>query len=161
MGARAWLLLWLLACGGVAQADVFRPAYLEVHESGFERYEVMWKLPLQGDLRPAVQVRFPPGTIQLTPAQQLITATTYAERWHISRPGGLAGQTLGIQGIAVGVTDVIVRVERLDGTSQVERLLPGRPEFTVQSATNAVEIARAYLSLGVRHILGGFDHLLF
>jgi len=123
--------LLLLAGAGSAQADVFRPAYLEVRESGADQYEVMWKLPLQGDLRPGVRVRFPAGTIELSPRQGMFGDAVYVERWRITRPGGLAGQALGIDGIAEGVTDVIVRIERADGTSQVERLLPQRPEFTV------------------------------
>jgi hydrogenase/urease accessory protein HupE len=106
-------------------------------------------------------VRFPAGTTELTPRQAVLNGSVYVERWRVSRPGGLAGQTLSIDGIASGVTDVIVRVERADGTSQVGRLLPQRPEFTVQAASGALEVARSYLVLGVEHILGGVDHLLF
>jgi hydrogenase/urease accessory protein HupE len=161
MRLRALVTLLILGCAGLAQADVFRPAYLEVRESGADRYEVLWKLPVQGDMRPGVQVHFPAGTTELTPRQGVFTGTVYVERWQISRPGGLAGQRVGIDGIASGVTDVIVRVERADGNSQVERLLPQRPEFTVQAASGALEVARSYLVLGVEHILGGVDHLLF
>jgi hydrogenase/urease accessory protein HupE len=158
---RILFALLLVACATLAQADVFRPAYLEVRERGADRYEVLWKVPVQGDMRPGVQVRFPAGTTELTPRQGVFTGTVYVERWQISRSGGLAGQTLRIDGIANGVTDVIVRIERADGTSQVERLLPHQPEFTVQAASGALEVARSYLVLGVEHILGGVDHLLF
>jgi len=161
MRARVLFTLLLAGFAGLVQADVFRPAYLEVRESGADRYDVLWKLPVQGDLRPGVQVRFPADTTELSLRQGVFTGTVYVERWQISRPGGLAGQTLGIDGIASGVTDVIVRVERADGTSQVERLLPQRPEFTVQAASGAPEVARTYLVLGIEHILGGVDHLLF
>jgi hydrogenase/urease accessory protein HupE len=158
---RVLFMLLLVGCAGLAQADVFRPAYLEVRETGADRYEVLWKLPVQGDLRLGVQVRFPTGTTELTPRQGMHSGTVYVERWQISRPGGLAGQTLRIDGIASGVTDVIVRVERADGTAQVERLLPQRPEFTVQAASGALDVAASYFVLGVEHILGGIDHLLF
>src|SRR4051812_14871906 len=117
---RAGLLFaLLLGCAGLAQADVFRPAYLEVRESGADRFDVLWKVPLQGDMRPGVEVHFPAGTTELTPRRGVFTGAVYVERWRVSRPGGLAGQTLSIDGIASGVTDVIVRVERADGTSQV------------------------------------------
>jgi len=106
-------------------------------------------------------VVFPLGTTQLERSQGLYSGGAYVERWRVSRPGGLAGQTLAIDGIAGGVTDVIVRVERRDGTSQVERLLPQRPQFTVKAATSTAQIARSYLVLGIQHILGGVDHLLF
>ena len=55
---RALFTLLLLAGAGFAQADVFRPAYLELRESGVDRYEVMWKLPVQGDTRLGVQRYF-------------------------------------------------------------------------------------------------------
>ena len=52
------LLLWALA--GVAQADVFRPAYLELREAGGDNYEVLWKVPAQSEtMRLSLQVRFP------------------------------------------------------------------------------------------------------
>jgi hydrogenase/urease accessory protein HupE len=155
----AALLLVCLALA--AQADVFRPAYLELREVGEGRYDVMWKVPAQGDARLAVEVIFPPGTKQLARSQGFYSGGAYIERWRISRPSGLAGTTLAIDGIAGGVTDVIVRVERQDGTSQAERLLPQRPQFTVQGATGAKQVAWSYLVLGIEHILGGVDHLLF
>jgi len=160
-------LFAILLCISIgAQADVFRPAYLELREAGqgidgADRYDVLWKVPVMGDARLAVQIRFPDGTTQMTPPQGLLSEGAYTERWKISRRGGLSGQTLSIDGIAGGVTDVIVRVERADGTSQVERLLPQSPQFTVRAATGTAEVAWSYLILGVQHILGGVDHLLF
>jgi hydrogenase/urease accessory protein HupE len=121
----------------------------------------MWKVPAQGDARLAVDVVFPPDTTQVAPPQSLFSGNAYVERWQVIRPGGLAGQTLAIEGIAGGVTDVIVRVERADGTSQVEHLLPQRPQFTIKGATGTAQVAWSYLVLGVEHILGGVDHLLF
>lgn len=158
---RALLVLLWFAGAGAAQADVFRPAYLELRENGIDRYDVMWKVPMQGDARLAVQVVFPEGTSQLAPPQGVFTANAHVERWRVKRAGGFAGQVLRIDGIERGISDVIVRIERADGTSQVERLLPQRPQFIVQAASGALEVARSYFVLGVEHILGGIDHLLF
>ena len=153
------LVLACLAC--IAQADIFRPAYLELREAGEGRYDVTWKVPAQGDSRLAIAVVFPPGTSDVTPPRALMSGGAHVEHRQVSRAGGLAGQTVAVDGIAGGVTDVIVRVERQDGTSQVEHLLPQRPQFTVKEATGVVQIAWSYLALGVEHILGGIDHLLF
>jgi hydrogenase/urease accessory protein HupE len=158
----------LLACcfASVTHADVFRPAYLELREagqdgSGADLYDVMWKRPTLGEARLAIQIRFPQGTMQVSQPQGVFNGNAYIERWQISRSGGLTGQTLSIDGISGGVTDVIVRIERQDGTSQVERLLPHSPQFTVKAATGTAQVAWSYLVLGVEHILGGVDHLLF
>lgn len=159
-------LLVLLGLSVSAQADVFRPAYLELREagateSGEQRYEVMWKVPAQGELRLAVRVRFPADTSQLTLPQGMFAGAAYVERWEVSRKDGLVGKVIDIEGIAGGVTDVIVRIERQDGTSQMEHLLPQRPRFTVLGPTSTLQVAWSYLVLGVEHILGGIDHLLF
>lgn len=160
---RKSLVFALLAAGFVcsANADIFRPAYLELREAGADRYDVMWKVPAQGDMRLAVQVKFPADVAQLTPPQGMFVGDAFVERWQVSRPGGFTGARIGIEGIANGVTDVIVRVERQDGTSQMERLLPGDPQFIVEAPTGTGAVAWSYLVLGVEHILGGVDHLLF
>jgi hydrogenase/urease accessory protein HupE len=159
--ARGVCTLVLAVLSLTAHADVFRPAYLELREVGDDRYDVLWKVPAQGDARLAVTVRLPADAKQISEPRGFFNDASFVERWRIERPGGLAGATLRVEGIAAGVTDVIVRIERLDGTSQVERLHPERPEFTVKAATSAGEVAWSYFVLGVEHILGGVDHLLF
>ncbi len=157
-----WMLALLLcSLSWAAGADVFRPAYLELREQGEGRYDVLWKVPVQGNARLAVQVVWPVDVTTLAPPQTLLSDGAFVERWRVQRHGGLAGQTLHIEGLSSGVTDVIVRVERADGTTQVERLLPASPGFTVKGPTGAGEVAWSYLVLGVEHILGGIDHLLF
>ena len=59
------------------------------------------------------------------------------------------------------MTDVLVRLERADGTTQVTRLTPSAPSFVVEAAPGARAVARTYALLGVERILSGIDHLLF
>lgn len=161
------VLACVLALGSVsapdaALADVFRPAYLELREAGEGRYEVLWKVPAQReDLVLALKVAFPEGTRVETEPRTVFTGDTLVKRWRVFRPGGFAGQAIRIEGNAVRATDVIARVERQDGSSQVERLALERPAFTVAAPSGRVEVAWSYLVLGVEHILGGVDHLLF
>ncbi len=160
------LLALLGAFASAAHADVFRPAYLEVREAGTDatglaRYDVLWKVPAQGELRLALSVRFPPDTAEVTSPHGVFSDAAYVEHWQIARNGGLEGQTVSIAGLAGGVTDVIVRIEREDGSSQVEHLLPERTSFTVNATAGTAEVAWTYIVLGVEHILGGVDHLLF
>jgi hydrogenase/urease accessory protein HupE len=160
-----WLrpaLLFIALLGPLpALADIFRPAYLELRESAPGRYDVLWKVPALGDRRLAAEVTFPQGVRNVTEPQGYFEGGAYLERWQVAREGGLTGQAIAIKGLAGGVTDVIVRVERADGTSQMERLLPENPRFTVEPPAGTGEVAWSYLVLGVEHILGGIDHLLF
>ena len=54
-----------------------------------------------------------------------------------------------------------MRLERLDGTTEVTRLTSSSPSFVVAAAASAVGVARTYTVLGIEHILTGIDHLLF
>ena len=158
----ALVALACLAWSSLALADIFRPAYLEIRELGGERYDVLFKVPAQGqDLRLSIDVRFPEGTTDVEPRRSQFVDGALVERWRIEREGGLVGATVEIVGRAAGVTDVLARVERLDGTSQVESLPPGRVSFTVEPPLGLAQTAITYLVLGVEHILGGIDHLLF
>jgi hypothetical protein len=85
----------------------------------------------------------------------------FTERWTVTREGGLAGGTVHIAGLAATLTDVLVRVQRLEGSTQVTRLTPAGPSFIVEAAPRATQVAGTYLRLGVEHILLGIDHLLF
>jgi len=156
------LIALVAVVGSIAHADVYRPAYLELRELGGDRYDVLWKVPAQGeDLRLAIDVRFPTGTVDLEPRRTTVAAGVHIERWSIARPGGLVGAPIEIIGRAAGVTDVLARVERLDRTSQVASLPAGRASFTVAPSPGLLDTARAYLLLGIEHILTGVDHLLF
>ncbi len=154
--------IFFALASSLVSAHEVRPAYLEVRQTGTETYDVLWKVPARGDnMRLGIYVEFPPETNNVTTPRTLFANDASTERWSIKRPGGLTGDEVHIAGLAATVTDVLVRVENLDGTIQVTRLSPSSPSFVVSAAPGALEVCRTYLVLGVEHILFGFDHLLF
>jgi hydrogenase/urease accessory protein HupE len=143
-------------------AHEVRPAYLELHQTGAETYDVLWKVPGQGeDLRLGLYVQLPESCSNLTQPRGAFVANAYTERWSINCTMGLSGGTIRIAGLSATLTDVLVRLERLEGTTQVTRLTPAMPSFDVEAAPSRMEIVRTYLILGIEHILTGVDHLLF
>jgi hypothetical protein len=160
---RAILILALLAtfASGVSAHEV-RPAYLELRQTGPETYAALWKVPGLGEnLRLGLYVELPAGCTNVTAPRATMVNNSYTERWAIKRAGGLDGSTIHIAGLSATTTDVLVRLERLDGSTQVTRLTPSAPSFLVEAAPSVLEIARTYSVLGVEHILTGIDHLLF
>lgn len=152
----------LLVGAGDSQADIFRPAYLELTQTDKETYEVLWRVPALPDRRRLTARLVWPSTVEvLSPAVATFVDTSWEERSRIRAAGSLEGQEVSVEGILGGATDVIVRIQRLDGTTQLERLAPALPRFTVKASPGPGEIAWDYLVLGVEHILGGIDHLLF
>jgi hydrogenase/urease accessory protein HupE len=144
------------------QAHEVRPAYLELRQTGAETYDVLWKVPGRGDnMRLGLYVEFPADCKNVTEPRGTMINNALAERWTVQRAGGLNGGTIHIAGLSATMTDVLVRLERLDGTTQVTRLTPSAPSFVVEAAPRALVVAWTYLVLGVEHILGGIDHLLF
>ncbi|MGZ9156892.1 MAG: HupE/UreJ family protein, partial [Candidatus Binatia bacterium] len=139
-----------------------RPAYLELRQTSNDTYDVLWKVPGQGeDLRLGLYVQLPESCSNLSQPRGAFAANAYTERWSIKCAMGLSGGTIRIAGLSATLTDVLVRLERLEGSTQVTRLTPAMPSFVVEAAPSRMEIVRTYLALGVEHILTGVDHLLF
>ncbi len=159
---RALLNLILLAAlaPAVCPHEV-RPAYLELRQTGPETYDALWKVPGQGDLRLGLYVELPGTCTNVNEPSRSMVNNSYVERWTVKCPGGLSGGTIHIAGLSATSTDVLVRLERLDGTTEVTRLTSSSPSFVVAAAASAVGVARTYTALGIEHILTGIDHLLF
>jgi hydrogenase/urease accessory protein HupE len=163
MAMRRALFLYLLLAPLVpgVLAHELRPAYLELRQTGLDTYDVLWKVPARGeDLRLALYVRFPDDCQQTTP-RRTFAGGAYIEHWRVQRLGGLTGGTIRIDGLTSTLTDVLVRVERLNGTTHVARLTPSAPSFVVEASPGRWQAAATYVKLGVEHIMLGVDHLLF
>lgn len=156
------LLLLLVALVPDAYGHEVRPAYLQLRQTGADTYDVLWKVPTRGDdMRLGLYVELPAGCVNLSEPRGVFAAGSFTERWSVKRAGGLTGGTIHIAGLAATMTDVLVRLARLDGTTQVVRLTPSAPSFAVEASPRRLDVARTYLVLGIEHILTGVDHLLF
>jgi hypothetical protein len=156
------ILILLVMFAPVAFAHEVRPAYLELRQTALDTYDMLWKVPGQGDnLRFGLYVELPAACTNVTEPRGSMVNNAYSERWTVKCPGGLTGGTIHIAGLSGTMTDVLMRLERFDGSAQVTRLTPSVPSFIVEAAPRATQVAVTYLKLGVEHILGGIDHLLF
>ena len=150
-----------LGLAGRAQAHEVRPAYLQLTEETPGTLAVLWKVPARGALRLRMEVVFPDDWKAAEPITRTNTGDAWVDRWVVSCPDALDGQTIRIDGLVGTITDVLVRFERADGTTQVERVTPDAPYFRLDATPGLLRVARTYLALGVEHILLGIDHLLF
>jgi hydrogenase/urease accessory protein HupE len=153
--------LVVLALPGVVLGHEVRPGYLEIGQTGEETFDVYFKVPARGDLRLSLYARLPERCQARTPVRTRAEAGAFIDRWSVTCTGGLVGETIRIEGLSATLTDVLVRLERADGTTQIARLTPDTPSFVVEAIPSAWSVAGTYLALGVEHILLGIDHLLF
>jgi hydrogenase/urease accessory protein HupE len=158
------LLLFVLAflLARDVMADEFKPAYLQIKQTSPEEFDILWKVPAL-DERQVLSVRpvLPAGTRELTARRALFAPGATVFRWRAHVPGGLDNKQIRFDGLSLARVDVLVRLSRLDGTEQLERLNPAEPSFTAVAHPGAHEVIRSYTWLGVEHILLGIDHLLF
>ncbi len=157
-----WIALLLLAIALPSAGDEFRPAYLQLTQTGAESYEVLWRSPALDEYTPLkLRPVFPAEVVELGARHRSYAAGTLRQRWRIEVPGGLDGKAITFPDLAESRVDVLVRLQRLDGSVQLERILPARPSFSATASPGAHEVARTYVVIGIEHILLGFDHLLF
>jgi hydrogenase/urease accessory protein HupE len=160
MRAIAALVVALIAVT-LAAAHEIRPGYLQLRETGPGTYDVLWKVQGGGDARRQLEVSFPEGTVEISIPRSEQSAGSFVRRWTIRRAGGLSGTTIRVDGLVETATDVLVRLERADGTTQLARLTADAPSFTVEAVPGSTRVAAIYTKLGVEHILLGIDHLLY
>lgn len=148
-----WLLGWLLALAAVVPAAAHEMTMAEMQLRETQRGEFLWQWGA-GEKRPISQ-----DLIPVWPQGCTADAT-------VLRCGdaGLAGP-LSVKGVGDRYSAAVIRVFWRDGQTRVYTLTKAQPTVQLYGAADDPrgmgEIASAYTLLGVEHILGGIDHLLF
>ena len=153
--------LLLLICSSMVFCDDARPAYLELKEIKKAFYEVTWKRPMVGGSVVSMTPEFPGHCRKIPglPARNL--SDMLVEHYQLDcRTEGLAGHDIEIQGLANSMRDALLKCIFVDH-SLTYILGAVNPSITIQAAPDTLQLVKEYLKLGIRHILGGTDHLLF
>ena len=106
-------LLILCACVlpvGRTFAHEVRPAYLELRETAPGIFDVLFKTPMRGDARLALDVSFSGHVERATPVMSRTTDNAMVQTWRLAATEPLAGQEVRIDGLASTMTDALVRV---------------------------------------------------
>ncbi len=144
-----------------AAAHEIRPAYLEVTETAPDQYDITWRTPLLSGMRLPVVLSLPAQSRNLALPTVLERSDSLIEHRRVEIPGGLPGARLEFVGLESTITDVLVRMSFLDGRRMTDMVHPSRPYLEGGETRGWQAVASLYVEEGVRHILGGFDHLLF
>jgi hypothetical protein len=155
------LLLICMAWSACAPAHEIRPAYLQIDEIAPQRYEVLWKVPSQGDRVLDIQPRFD-ASLSLRPFREPTLLEGFViYRYQLSGERGLPGTELRIDNLAQTTVDVLANINLLDGTQTALLLQAKHDRATVPQRPSPWGVAASYTRLGIEHILLGVDHLLF
>lgn len=153
-GLVATMIVIVMARGAAAHA--LEPSSLQIEEREPGVASARFQAPTAAALTP----RWPERCGARTAERRSEGART-VETFEIACGRGLAGMVLGVDGLAARDTIAIVRVRLADGRVAREILGPTRASFRIPAGTSWVQTAGTYVWLGIEHLIGGLDHLLF
>ncbi|GAB3270932.1 HupE/UreJ family protein [Parahaliea aestuarii] len=163
---RLCLLLTLVAGFALpAQAHRFAPSLLQVTGAGEGRFNLVWKTPVQATSPVPMRPLWPKGceVIQAPPSQLEGTGKVTSLLLDCSSLGeaGLVGQRLGIEGLGSNQASAMFMLTLRDGRYYQQVLTAENPDYRVPAEPGAGKVMGDYTVLGIEHIWGGVDHLLF
>jgi len=155
-------LLLVIVSPAVARADEARPAYLELTETAAGQFTVLWRTPVLSGMRLPIVLVLPADVRNVKAAAVEELADSIVERrWIDAGSKGLAGRRIDFEGLQLLITDVLVRVEMLDGRQWTTIARASQPWVEIAASQTSLDVAGTYIVDGVRHIVFGADHLLF
>jgi hydrogenase/urease accessory protein HupE len=158
----AALLLSVLYAAPSAHAHEARPAYLEIKENAGGQFSVLWRTPVLSGMRLPVVLKIPDDVRNLKePTVQQLADSLVERRWIDAGPNGLAGKRIEFVGLQLTITDVLVRVQMLDGRKWTVIARPSQPWVEIAASQTWLGVVGMYIVQGIRHILFGADHMLF
>ncbi|MEQ8516152.1 MAG: HupE/UreJ family protein, partial [Chromatocurvus sp.] len=128
------------------------------------QYNVVWKTPAQWSNVP-LRPTWPDSCAVRKASEPQLEGTGVVSSWQLqcAQPGGggIVGQTLGVSGLGANQASAIVMISLLDGRHYQQVLNAEQAQFVIPAESTAGDVAGDYTWLGMEHIWGGLDHLLF
>jgi hypothetical protein len=154
-----------LLLAGQAEAHEVRPGYLQLRQVDELTFEAELRQPIitladgrLGGLN--LSVEFPEDCFESMPQRYASDNDYLAVISAVTCPDGLGGRAVRVAGLQKTITDVYVSFVSLSGREKSGVLTPGAPEFEPFANAPASRIVHQ-VAVGVRHLLGGLDHVLF
>ena len=121
---------------------------------------MLWRTPVLAGMRLPVVLKIPGDVKNLKePIIEELADSLVERRWIDAGPNGLAGRRIEFVGLQLTITDVLVRVEMLDGRNWTVIARPSQPWIEMAASQTWLEVASTYIVQGIRHILFAVDGL--
>lgn len=145
----------------MVEAHEVRPGLLRLQETVPDQFEMLWRVPAQGEQALALTPQVPENCEAIGLPDRYQDGIRHEERRELICAGGLADARISIDGLESVQTDVLVSVSYLSGGTETLRATPQSPSVLLVGQRSFLHVAATYFALGVEHILLGIDHLLF
>ena len=160
----SWFLVSMLIIAGIvpALAHESQPGTLEIKQLAADRYDVIWKAPIYyGEPHPA-RLQMPENWKDIVQPTERRMSDSIIFHWIVEvGPKSIEGAIVRFPGLESTITDVYVRLTRLDSTMMTAVIPPTRPFVELRGERSWHATVGEYIGLGFHHIILGVDHLLF
>jgi len=155
------VLLGLFLSGG-AYGHESQPASLDIRQLAGNRYEVVWKAPIYYGRPHPARLELPEHWQTVVGPTERVFPNSHVYRQVVTiGERGVHGSIIRFPGLEGTITDVFVRLNRLDGTTMTAVVRPTKPYAELRGERSWQKTAGEYIGLGFNHIMLGIDHLLF
>ena len=158
-------LLATLLLPSQAQAHRFAPSLFKIVETTKHNYNVVWKTPTDVTSNIPLRPTWPVSCEIKSETPGVREGTGTVSSWTLGcdqlSDSGLVGQALGVTGLAENKASAMVTLTLVDGRDYQRVLNAKTQEFLVPEAPSGKKVIREYSVLGIEHIWGGLDHLMF
>jgi len=139
-----------------------QPGMLDLRQIAENRYEVIWRAPIYYGRPHPARLELPQHWRDVAePAERRLPDSQVFRRIVAVGDAGVEGSVLRFQRLESTITDVFVRLTRLDGSTMTAVARPSKPYVELRGERSLATMAADYIGLGFHHILQGIDHLLF
>jgi len=156
------LALILLSMMGIGtRAHDARPLYLVIEQQEAGLYQATLAVPSSVAADDLPEVKWPENCDRISRSRSS-NGIAYRSNELIRCSGGLGGKSIGFTYPRYNPSlATVIRMVSHDGPAKVTVLTPDKTAWTVPDRPGRWSVALEYLHLGIEHILGGIDHLLF
>ena len=159
---KVFLAVVIITFTSLSASHPLAPALLELTETARGEVNILWKLPLKTTTNSTVTPVFPKHCQQIGTVKATVEATARITRWQLNcGKAGIVGSTLTINNIASSKALAVLRVKTIDGRRYTKILNGNEDQFEVPARQSSAQVFVNYLEFGSKHMLAGWDHLLF
>lgn len=148
-----------------AQAHLFAPSLLKIVETQPLQYNVVWKTSAKSTSDVPLQPIWPDGCEVENPSSPRTVGTGITSSWRLRcdqlGERGLVGQVLGVSGLGANQVSAMVMLSLRDDRHYQAVLTAESPQFLIPAEPGQGQVMVEYSRLGLEHIWGGIDHLMF
>ena len=156
-----FVIFFLLETSTLLFAHTVRPAYLEVSSIGENSYHVKWKVPIEEKIRLTVIPHFPKNCkTDKNSFYRVEDKDIILSYWILSCEETLLGQEISIDNIEKDQVDVLFYFNQ-NSQSYFKKIDAKNSVAKIDESRTTSTVINEYTFLGIKHILVGYDHLLF